>query len=70
MRPGLKDGCRRPDDQDIDGISAEIPLVGFRCLRQTSSSGGPAAELQQLDALSTGASKGRLAGLAALLCNN
>ncbi len=24
MRPGLTDGARRPDDQDIDGISAEI----------------------------------------------
>ncbi len=29
MRPGLTDGARRPDDQDIDGISAEILYPGW-----------------------------------------
>ncbi|BAN04563.1 amidohydrolase family protein [Ilumatobacter coccineus] len=29
MRPGLRDGARRPDDQDIDGISAEVLYPGW-----------------------------------------
>jgi len=29
MRPGLTDGSRRPDDQDIDGVSAEILHPGW-----------------------------------------
>ncbi len=29
MRPGLVDGARRPDDQDIDGVSAEILYPGW-----------------------------------------
>jgi predicted TIM-barrel fold metal-dependent hydrolase len=29
MRPGLTDGARRPDDQDIDGVSAEILYPGW-----------------------------------------
>ena len=29
MRAGLRDGARRPDDQDIDGISAEILYPGW-----------------------------------------
>ena len=29
MRPGLTDGARRPDDQDIDGVSAEVLYPGW-----------------------------------------
>ena len=29
MRPGLRDGARRPDDQDIDGIAAEVLYPGW-----------------------------------------
>jgi hypothetical protein len=29
MRPGLVDAARRPDDQDIDGVSAEILYPGW-----------------------------------------
>ena len=29
MRAGLTDGARRPDDQDIDGVSAEILYPGW-----------------------------------------
>lgn len=29
MRPGLTDGAKRPDDQDIDGVSAEILYPGW-----------------------------------------
>lgn len=29
MRPGLRDGARRPDDQDIDGVSAEVLYPGW-----------------------------------------
>ncbi len=29
MRPGLTDGARRPDDQDIDGVAAEILYPGW-----------------------------------------
>ena len=48
MRAGLKDGSRRPDDQDIDGISAEIlsRLVSDVWLAQPRSARGPTAELQ------------------------
>jgi len=69
MRPGLTDGARRPDDQDIDGISAEILYPGWF----------PMFSLPNLDlmvALQQNynnwmhnqhvASKGRLVGLAAL----
>lgn len=69
MRPGLTDGARRPDDQDIDGVSAEILYPGWF----------PMFSLQNLDlmvALQRNyndwmhaqhvASKGRLVGLAAL----
>lgn len=69
MRPGLTDGARRPDDQDIDGISAEILYPGWF----------PMFSLQNLDLMvalqqnyndwmhaQRVASKGRLVGLAAL----
>ena len=69
MRPGLTDGARRPDDQDIDGVSAEILYPGWF----------PMFSLPDLDLLvalqrnyndwmhaQSVASKGRLVGLAAL----
>ena len=69
MRPGLTDGARRPDDQDIDGVSAEILYPGWF----------PMFSLQNLDLMvalqrnyndwmsgQQVASKGRLIGLAAL----
>ncbi|TQV74541.1 amidohydrolase [Exilibacterium tricleocarpae] len=69
MRAGLVDGARRPDDQDIDGISAEILYPGWF----------PMFSLTNLDLLvalqqnfndwmhnQQVASKGRLVGLAAL----
>ena len=69
MRPGLRDGARRPDDQDIDGISAEVlypgwfPMFGLPNLDLL-------VELQQnynnwMHAQQV-ASKGRLVGLAAM----
>lgn len=69
MRPGLTNGARRPEDQDIDGISAEILYPGWF----------PMFSLTNLDLLvalqrnyndwmhnQQVASKGRLIGLAAL----
>lgn len=69
MRPGLTDGARRPDDQDIDGIAAEVLYPGWF----------PMFSLPNLDLLVAlqenynnwmhglqVASKGRLVGLAAL----
>lgn len=69
MRAGLTDGARRPDDQDIDGVAAEILYPGWF----------PMFSLQNLDLLVAlqrnyndwmheqyVASKGRLIGLAAL----
>ena len=69
MRPGLTDGARRPDDQDIDGVSAEILYPGWF----------PMFSLTNLDLLvalqrnynnwmhaQSVASNGRLVGLAAL----
>ena len=69
MRAGLRDGARRPEDQDIDGISAEILYPGWF----------PMFGLPNLDLLvalqknyndwmcaQQVASKGRLVGLAAL----
>ena len=69
MRPGLTDGARRPDDQDIDGVSAEVLYPGWF----------PMFSLPNLDLLvalqhnyndwmhdQQVASKGRLVGLAAL----
>ena len=69
MRPGLRDGARRTDDQDIDGISAEVLYPGWF----------PMFSLPDLDLLIAlqenynnwmhglqVASKGRLVGLAAL----
>jgi len=69
MRPGLTNGALRPDDQDIDGVSAEILYPGWF----------PMFSLQNLDLLvalqrnyndwmhtQSVASKGRLVGLAAL----
>ena len=69
MRPGLTDGARRPDDQDIDGVSAEILYPGWF----------PMFSLGDLDLLvalqrnyndwmhaQSVASQGRLVGLAAL----
>ncbi|MEM8620068.1 MAG: amidohydrolase family protein [Actinomycetota bacterium] len=69
MRPGLTDGARRPDDQDIDGISAEVLYPGWF----------PMFSLQNLDLMvalqrnyndwmhdQQVASGGRLVGLAAL----
>jgi predicted TIM-barrel fold metal-dependent hydrolase len=69
MRPGLTDGARRPDDQDIDGVSAEILYPGWFPMFSLS-------DLDLLVALQRNyndwmhaqyvASKGRLVGLAAL----
>ena len=69
MRPGLTDGARRPDDQDIDGVSAEILYPGWFPMFSLSN-------LELLVALQQNynnwmhnqqvASKGRLVGLAAL----
>ncbi len=69
MRPGLTDGARRPDDQDIDGISAEILYPGWFPMFSL-------ADLDLMVALQRNyndwmhaqsvASKGRLVGLAAL----
>ena len=69
MRPGLTDGARRPDDQDIDGVSAEVLYPGWF----------PMFSMPNLDLLvalqrnyndwmhnQSVASKGRLVGLAAL----
>ncbi len=69
MRPGLTDGARRPDDQDIDGVSAEILYPGWF----------PMFSLPNLDLMvalqrnyndwmhaQSVASKGRLVGLAPL----
>ena len=55
MRAGLTDGARRPDDQDIDGVSAEILYPGWFSmfsLSQPRPHGRPATQLQQLDARS------------------
>ncbi|XOV84031.1 MAG: amidohydrolase family protein [bacterium] len=69
MRPGLTDGARRPDDQDIDGVSAEILYPGWFPMFSL-------ADLDLLIALQRNynnwmhnqavASQGRLVGLAAL----
>lgn len=69
MRPGLTDGARRPDDQDIDGVSAEILYPGWFPMFSLS-------DLDLLVALQQNynnwminqqvASRGRLIGLAAL----
>ncbi len=69
MRPGLTDGARRPEDQDIDGVSAEVLYPGWF----------PMFGLPDLDLLVAlqenynnwmhglqVSSKGRLVGLAAL----
>lgn len=69
MRPGLRDGALRPDDQDIDGVSAEVLYPGWF----------PMFSMPNLDLLvalqqnynnwmhaQNVASKGRLVGLAAL----
>jgi len=69
MRPGLTDAARRPDDQDIDGVAAEVLYPGWF----------PMFSLQNLDLMvalqrnynnwmhgQQVASKGRLIGLAAL----
>ena len=29
MRPGLTDGARRGDDQDVDGLAAEVLYPGY-----------------------------------------
>ena len=69
MRPGLTDAARRPDDQDIDGVSAEIlypgwfpmfSLVDHDLLVALQRNYNNWMHAQQL------ASKGRLIGLAAL----
>lgn len=69
MRPGLTDGARRPDDQDIDGVSAEVLYPGWFPMFGLS-------DLDLMEALQFNynnwmhaqyvASKGRLIGLAAL----
>ena len=69
MRPGLTNGALRPDDQDIDGVSAEILYPGWFPMFSLSN-------LDLLVALQQNynnwmhsqqvASKGRLVGLAAL----
>lgn len=69
MRPGLTDGARRGEDQDIDGVAAEILYPGFFSMFSMRN-------VELLIALQKnyndwlhdfcGASKGRLYGLAAL----
>jgi len=69
MRPGLTDAALRPDDQDIDGVSAEILYPGWFPMFSLT-------DLDLLVALQTNynnwmhgqqtASNGRLVGLAAL----
>ncbi|MEQ9451085.1 MAG: amidohydrolase family protein [Pseudomonadales bacterium] len=69
MRPGLTDGARRPDDQDIDGVAAEVLYPGWFPMFSLP-------DLELLVALQQNyndwmhsqqvASKGRLVGLAAL----
>ncbi|MDW3218234.1 MAG: amidohydrolase family protein [Acidimicrobiales bacterium] len=69
MRPGLTDGARRPDDQDLDGVAAEILYPGWFPMFSL-------ADLDLMVALQRNyndwmheqfvASRGRLIGLAAL----
>ncbi len=69
MRPGLTDGARRPDDQDIDGVAAEILYPGWFAMFSLPN-------LELMVALQQNynnwmhhqqvISKGRLIGLAAL----
>lgn len=73
IRPGLKDGSRRGEDQDVDGVSAEVLYPGYFPMFKT-----PDVEL--LVALEKNyndwlhdhcaVSKGRLYGLAALPVQN
>jgi len=69
LRPGLKDGARRGEDQDIDGVSAEVLYPGYFPMFKTPN---PellvALEKNYNDWLhdQCSISKGRLYGLAAL----
>lgn len=70
MRPGLTDGARRPDDQDIDGISAEILYPGWFPMFSLPNLELMVALQRNYNNWMHGqqvASKGRLVGLAALL---
>ncbi len=69
MRPGLTDGARRPDDQDIDGISAEILYPGWFPMFNLSNIELMVALQKNYNDWMHGqqvASGGRLVGLAAL----
>jgi predicted TIM-barrel fold metal-dependent hydrolase len=69
MRPGLTDGARRPDDQDIDGIAAEILYPGWFPMFSLQNVDLMVALQQNYNNWMAGqqvASKGRLIGLAAL----
>ncbi|MFK7916041.1 MAG: amidohydrolase family protein [Pseudomonadales bacterium] len=69
MRPGLTDGARRPDDQDIDGISAEVLYPGWFPMFSLPDLDLLVALQQNYNNWMHGqqvASKGRLVGLAAL----
>lgn len=69
MRAGLTDGARRPDDQDIDGISAEILYPGWFPMFSLPDLDLLVALQQNYNNWMHGqqvASKGRLVGLAAL----
>jgi len=69
MRPGLTDGARRPEDQDIDGISAEILYPGwFPMFSLTNLDLMVALQRNYNDWMHSQqtASNGRLVGLAAL----
>ena len=69
MRPGLTDGARRGEDQDVDGLAAEVLYPGFFSMFSMKHA-EPATALQRNynDWLhgECGKSGGRLIGLAAL----
>ena len=69
MRPGLTDGARRPDDQDIDGVSAEILYPGWFAMFNLPNLDLMVALQQNYNNWmhhQQVISKGRLVGLAAL----
>lgn len=69
MRPGLTDGARRPDDQDIDGVAAEILYPGWFAMFSLPNLDLMVALQQNYNNWMHNQqviSKGRLVGLAAL----
>lgn len=69
MRPGLTDGARRPDDQDIDGVAAEILYPGWFAMFSLPNLDLMVALQQNYNNWMHNqqvVSKGRLVGLAAL----